>query len=77
MGGGGAAAAKASGRPHLVLGAFGCGAFGNPAAPVAALFKEQLHAPAFRGAFATVVFAVLDPLGTGNLGPFRREFETV
>jgi pimeloyl-ACP methyl ester carboxylesterase len=27
----------------------------------------------FAGAFQTVVFAVLDPLGTGNLGPFRRE----
>ena len=50
-----------------------CGAFGNPAGPVAACFREHLMSPEFRGAFAQVVFAVLDPLGTGNLGPFRRE----
>ena len=28
----------------------------------------------FRGAFEHVVFAILDPLGTGNLGPFKKEF---
>ena len=28
----------------------------------------------FRGAFEHVVFAILDPLGTGNLGPFKQEF---
>lgn len=66
-------AAKRSGQPNLVLGAFGCGAFGNPARPVAALFREQLQAPEFRGAFAVVVFAVLDPRGTGNLRPFKEE----
>ena len=27
-----------------------------------------------RGAFEHVVFAILDPLGTGNLGPFKRDF---
>ena len=66
-------AAQTSGHPHLVLGAFGCGAFGNPAGPVAAVFREELASPCFRGAFARVVFAVLDPMGTGNLGPFHRE----
>lgn len=66
-------AAIHAGHPNLVLGAFGCGAFGNPAAPVAVIFREQLASLEFRGAFACVVFAVFDPLGTGNLGPFRRE----
>eukprot|EP00727_Mastigamoeba_balamuthi_P013568 m51a1_g8834 hypothetical protein (347) ;mRNA; f:402120-403368 len=62
-----------SGRDNAVLGAFGCGAFGNPAGPVAQVFREQLLSPEFRGAFRRVVFAILDPLGTGNIGPFRRE----
>lgn len=66
-------AARHTGRPNLILGAFGCGAFGNPAGPVAAIFREQLTSPEFRGAFACVVFAVLDPLGTGNLRPFRQQ----
>ena len=61
----------------MVLGAFGCGAFGTPAGPVAALFREALASPEFRGSFARVVFAVLDPLGTGNLGPFRRELRSL
>jgi hypothetical protein len=65
-------AAAVAGHPNLVLGAFGCGAFGNPPGPVAALFKAQLQSPEFTGVFEKVVFAVLDPLGTGNLGPFRR-----
>eukprot|EP00041_Stephanoeca_diplocostata_P030444 m.921626 g.921626 ORF g.921626 m.921626 type:complete len:395 (-) comp23757_c0_seq36:2977-4161(-) len=56
-----AAHAKCS---NLVLGAFGCGAFGNPPAPVAALFRHELQSHQFRGLFACVVFAVLDPLGT-------------
>ncbi|GIQ82205.1 hypothetical protein KIPB_003299 [Kipferlia bialata] len=41
-------AARESGHPNIVLGAFGCGAFGNPAGPVAALFKQQLTSPEFR-----------------------------
>ena len=70
-------AAAHTGKPHLVLGAFGCGAFGNPAGPVATIFREQLESPEFRGAFSMVVFAVFDPLGTGNLGPTRRELATL
>jgi hypothetical protein len=70
-------AARRSGHPHLVLGAFGCGAFGNPAGPVAAVFREQLEADEFRGAFSCVVFAIIDPLGTGNLAPFRKELASI
>ena len=48
-------AAAALGHQNLVLGAFGCGAFGNPAGAVAAVFRKQLSSPEFRGAFGTVV----------------------
>merc|ERR1711948_92675 len=65
--------ARESGLPNLVLGAWGCGAFGNPPGKVAALFREQLSSDEFRGAFHIVVFAVVDPSGDGNIGPFRQE----
>eukprot|EP00438_Fugacium_kawagutii_P009418 Skav202029 [mRNA] locus=scaffold1138:194102:194554:- [translate_table: standard] len=70
-------AAKCSGHPNLVLGAFGCGAFGNPTRPVAAIFREQLMSPEFRGVFSKVVFAIIDPMGTGNLKPFREEMAQI
>ena len=66
-------AARTTSHANLVLGAFGCGAFGNPAGPVATIFRRELASAQFRGAFETVVFAVLDPMGTGNPGPFRKE----
>eukprot|EP01050_Picozoa_sp_SAG11_P014719 SAG11_NODE_1842_length_4179_cov_2.865931_2_plen_290_part_00 len=37
------------------------------------MFRDVLRSAEFRGSFAAVIFAVLDPLGTGNLGPFRAE----
>lgn len=57
----------------LVLGAFGCGAFGNPPQLVAAKFAEALSSPEFRGAFGTVVFAILGATAsdTGNLASFH------
>lgn len=47
------------GHDALVLGAFGCGAFGNNAHDVAWGFQRLLNSE-FRGVFAHVVFAVLD-----------------
>jgi uncharacterized protein (TIGR02452 family) len=70
-------AAVKSQRPNLVLGAWGCGAFGNPAAPVAAIFRDRLSSEEFRGCFKTVVFAIIDPLGTGNLRPFKKELASI
>ncbi|MBL8918279.1 MAG: TIGR02452 family protein [Myxococcaceae bacterium] len=46
------------GDEALVLGAWGCGAFGNEPAMVARLFGEALER--WRGAFSHVTFAVLD-----------------
>eukprot|EP00927_Polykrikos_kofoidii_P029010 TRINITY_DN25155_c0_g1_i1.p1 TRINITY_DN25155_c0_g1~~TRINITY_DN25155_c0_g1_i1.p1 ORF type:complete len:280 (+),score=35.23 TRINITY_DN25155_c0_g1_i1:116-955(+) len=65
-------AAKGSLQPNLVLGAWGCGAFGNPPSLVAELFTELLASPEFRGAFDTVVFAIIDPKKDGNIVPFRQ-----
>lgn len=47
------------GHRHLVLGAWGCGVFGNDPAVVADQFARALDGP-FAGAFEEVVFAVLD-----------------
>ena len=43
----------------LILGAFGCGAFGNPPELVAPLMVEALQSAEFRGSFACVAFAIL------------------
>ena len=48
------------GHHHLVLGAWGCGVFGNDPGEVAGLFREALTTPPFAGAFSRVLFAVLD-----------------
>eukprot|EP00927_Polykrikos_kofoidii_P038454 TRINITY_DN32799_c0_g1_i2.p1 TRINITY_DN32799_c0_g1~~TRINITY_DN32799_c0_g1_i2.p1 ORF type:complete len:336 (-),score=55.29 TRINITY_DN32799_c0_g1_i2:7-1014(-) len=70
-------AARYSGHSNLVLGAFGCGAFGNPAGPVAAIFREQLASAEHRGAFSRIVFAIIDPMGTGNLRPFVQQLRSL
>lgn len=62
------------GDTHLVLGAWGCGAFGGDSERVAELFAQSLGGD-FRGAFAEVVFAVLDSSPEQRfLGPFARRF---
>lgn len=66
-------AALHSGHSNVVLGAFGCGAFGNPPVPTAAIFREVLECSEFRGHFERVVFAIIDPGGTGNFKPFQTE----
>ncbi|MGE0431482.1 MAG: TIGR02452 family protein [Planctomycetota bacterium] len=49
--------------PALVLGAWGCGVFRNDPAVVATIFRDLLIADgaAWRGVFADITFAVLDP----------------
>jgi len=66
-------AARVSGFTKLVLGAWGCGAFGNPPDLVSKIFRTQLSSPEFRGAFSHVVFAIVDPRGDGNYQPFFDE----
>jgi len=58
----------------LVLGAWGCGVFGNDCREIAELFHESL-AKEFHGVFAHVVFAILDWSEERRfIGPFRQVF---
>lgn len=62
--------AAAHGNHRLVLGAWGCGVFGNDPAEVATAFAEAL---AGRSRFEHVTFAILDPRpGRPVLGTFER-----
>ena len=63
------------GQDRLVLGAWGCGAFGIDPALMAAVFHEQLTGP-FECVFKTVAFAITDWSPEQQfIGPFRRQFE--
>lgn len=64
----------AGGFDAVVLGAWGCGAFGNDPNHIAPLFAHALGGP-FRGAFAHVAFAVLDHSDEeAMIEPFRWAF---
>ena len=68
------AIARAYGHADLVLGAWGCGAFCNDARRTAVDFRQALEND-FRGAFASVVFAITDwSVERKCLGPFREVF---
>jgi uncharacterized protein (TIGR02452 family) len=68
------AVAHAFGYEALVLGAWGCGAFGNDPVRTAHDFREALQGP-FAGAFREVVFAIADWSAERRfLGPFRDTF---
>ena len=47
-----------NGHRHLVLGAWGCGAFGNPPHDVAQAFGRALRRPIFASAFDAVIFGI-------------------
>lgn len=64
---------------RLVLSAFGCGCFANPAPEIADCWAEVFREPEFRGGWwESIVFAVLDDqvgegeIGDGNFGIFYR-----
>jgi hypothetical protein len=58
---------------HVVLGAFGCGAFGNPADRVARIYKDELAKRA--NDFSVVAFAVFFAgYGPDNYSPFAEVF---
>jgi uncharacterized protein (TIGR02452 family) len=60
-----------NGCRRVVLGAFGCGAFANPPAEVAELWKEVLTESEFGGWWEAIVFAVLDGKRDDNFGIFK------
>jgi uncharacterized protein (TIGR02452 family) len=66
--------AEAFGYSALVLGAWGCGAFGNDSHRTAIDFRQALENE-FRGTFSDVVFAITDWSAERRfLGPFRDVF---
>ena len=68
------AIAALHGHTRLVLGAWGCGVFGNDPELVADLFKEELSLR-FDGVFDEVVFAVYDRTpDRRNIAPFEARF---
>jgi len=61
---------------QVVLGALGCGAFGNPRHVVASMWKEVFQEAEFHGGYwKDVVFAVLDTKGESNFKAFRDELD--
>ena len=72
--------AAATRHRRLVLGALGCGAFGNPRVEVARCWREVFEEQEFRGGWwETVVFAVMEEGGKwdgdGNFGVFWRDLD--
>jgi len=66
--------AAVHGHDTVVLGAWGCGAFGNDGEEIAELFREALM-NRFLGVFATVIFAVTDWSKEQRfIGPFVSAF---
>jgi uncharacterized protein (TIGR02452 family) len=71
------AIAAEHGAEALVLGAWGCGAFGNDPARTAEDFRDALLGP-YAGAFGEVVFAISDWSPERRfLGPFRDAFGAI
>jgi uncharacterized protein (TIGR02452 family) len=69
------AVAQIHGHNALVLGAWGCGAFGNDGHLVAQLFRKSLQVD-FCGTFEHVVFAITDRSSDRRfIGPFNRAFD--
>lgn len=67
--------ARENGLKNLVLGAWGCGVFGNDPEMVAGVFAEWLKSPEFSGAFSKVVFAIMHNAKTKqNFEAFQRYF---
>jgi hypothetical protein len=58
---------------HAILGAFGCGAFRNPAAIVARLYREEIEKRAHD--FSIITFAIFSAgYGPDNYTPFKAVF---
>jgi len=67
---------RRGGLRHAVLGAFGCGAFGNPADRVARIYREELLAR--ERDFSLVAFAIFAAgYGPDNHTPFAEAFASV
>ena len=63
------------GYKNLILGAWGCGAFGNDPEIVAKYFYEVLIEEKFASCFEKIVFAILDRGEKKNFTAFQKVFE--
>lgn len=63
-----------NGNYNIVLGAFGCGAFGNPCKDISNIFKEILNSDFYKGKFETIIFAVMKEMGGNNYKTFVKVF---
>lgn len=73
--------AAQTGHRTMVLSAFGCGAFSNPAREMARMFYQVLKEDEFNRAFDKIVFAILEDRNShsrinpqGNYKPFKDQF---
>ena len=64
------------GYQNLVLGAWGCGAFGNDPNLVAECFHTVLYGGGWIRHFERVVFAIKGRPGGANFSAFRKMFVT-
>ncbi|MEJ2610184.1 MAG: TIGR02452 family protein [Candidatus Thiodiazotropha sp.] len=68
--------ARDNGHANIILGAWGCGVFGNDPVNVAKSFSYWLKSPAFSSSFKNVLFAVYDKSKTkSTYKAFKDEFE--
>lgn len=66
-------AALLTDHSQLVLGALGCGAYGNPPDVIARCWREVLESELFKNQFDKVVFAVLGPVNAEFFKEFGSE----
>lgn len=69
--------AAQNGYKNLVLGAWGCGAFGNKPKDVAGYFKSVLVDEGYGKCFDQVCFAIYGKADGKNITAFRGEFQNV
>ena len=67
--------AKAHEQRHLVLGAFGCGAFGNNPDFIASIYHAAIEELEFIGCFDAIYFAITQNHSNGNYDTFHRIFD--
>lgn len=67
----------ANGHDSLVLGAWGCGAFGNPPREMAQLFMDVLEEDEFHGRYRDIRFAIIEDHNSQgrNVASFREVLE--
>jgi uncharacterized protein (TIGR02452 family) len=68
--------AHGTGHDCVVLGAYGCGAFGNDNNTVAGFFQKVFAEPEFQGVFTEIAFAIIDDHNSkgSNLSVFQSLF---